>query len=251
MIPKLTFKVADNPEGMIDIIESFILNLNPGFNWSGIYSKAYPEFGKLIEGKSKKEIKTITREFFEKLHQDKLKDLKSVAKKFQREWDKTGDELLTALSEIVEMKWPRNCKDMTAWVSLNPICPRFLDQKSFDIFWKFENSWMKRISVHEILHFIWFEKWKKVFPRYDKREFESPHLMWKLSEMVPLAILSDERLQKIFRHEPSVYDEWKSVSIGGKPLLGCIQEIYKERKSFEDFMKKSWKFVKKHEKELR
>jgi hypothetical protein len=64
------------------------------------------------------------------------------------------------------------------------------------------------VALHEILHFIWFEKWKEIFPEHNKKEFESPHLAWKLSEMVPLAILSDSRIQNIFRHKPPVYNEW-------------------------------------------
>ncbi len=246
MIPKLKFKVIDNPEGMIDLIEIFLLNLNPGFDWGGIYSKAYPEFGKLIEKKNKQEIKEIARKFFTKLYKDKFEILEKTAKYFQKEWNKTGDKLLSTLSEVVEMKWPKTCRDMTAWISLNPIGPRFLKQKSFDVYWKFSIDLVKCISLHEILHFIWFEKWKKVFPNSKEEEFEEPHLVWKLSEIVPKAVLSDERIQKIFKHEPSVYDEWQAIKIDGKPLLDCIQEIYDNRKSFEDFMKKSWKFVQEH-----
>ncbi len=122
MIPKLKFEVVDNPEGMIDLIEIFLLNLNQGFDWRGIYSRAYPEFGKLIEKKSEQETKKIARESFMKLYKDKFEVLEKTAEKFQKDWDK----------------------------------------------------------------------------------------------------------------------------IGGKPLLDCIQEIYDNRKSFEDFMKKSWEFVKKH-----
>ena len=109
---------------------------------------------------------------------------------------------------------------------------------------------MKTTALHEILHFIWFEKWKVVFPKYEKSEFNSPHLIWKLSEMVPLAILSDSRIQNIFKHEPSVYNEWKSKQIDGKSLLEHLQDIYNKRESFEDFMKKSWEFVKKNKEEI-
>lgn len=110
---------------------------------------------------------------------------------------------------------------------------------------------MKKTCLHEILHFIWFEKWKEVFPKYDKKEFEGPHLIWKLSEIVPLAVLSDERMQKIFKHKPSVYREWWTRRIKGKPLLDCIQEIYDNKTSFADFMKKSWAFIETHEKDLK
>jgi hypothetical protein len=110
---------------------------------------------------------------------------------------------------------------------------------------------MKEACLHEIFHFIWFEKWKEVFPKYDKGEFEFPHLIWKLSEMVPLAVLSDIRIQKIFKHKPYAYSEWRSKQIDGKPLLKYLKDIYNQRKSFADFMRVSWEFVQKHEKEIK
>lgn len=61
---------------------------------------------------------------------------------------------------------------------------------------------MKAVSLHEILHFIYFEKWKQIFPQTNEKEFECPGLVWELSEMVPPIVLSDERMQKIFRHNP-------------------------------------------------
>jgi len=184
------------------------------------------------------------------LYNSKLPELEKISKNFQKEWDKDGEKLLTALSDIVEKEWPEDSKVLKAWISLNPICPRFLDQRAFDIYWKFSLDKMKTIALHEILHFIWFEKWKEIFPNYDKKEFESPHLVWKLSEMVPLAVLSDNSIQEIFKHEPSVYNEWKSKQINGKPLLDHLQTIYDDKKSFEDFVKKSWEFVREHEKEI-
>ena len=251
MIPKLKFEVIDNPKGMINLINSFLLHSGEGFNWSSVYSKEYPEFGELInKTQNSEEIKKISEDFFIKLYNTKLPELKKVAKDFQKEWDKDGEKLLTALSKVVGKEWPEDCENMKAWISLNPICPRFLEQRAFDVYWKQSLTEMKDTCLHEILHFIWFEKWKEIFPKYNNKEFESPHLVWKLSEMVPLAVLSDKRIQTIFKHEPSVYNEWKSKKIGGKLLLEHLQTIYYEKKSFADFMKKSWKFVKKYEKEI-
>jgi len=232
MIPKLKFEVIDNPKGMINLINSFLLHSGKGFDWSSVYAKAYPEFGDLInKTHDPEEIKKISENFFMNLYNSKLPELEKISKNFQKEW-------------------PEDSKVLKAWISLNPICPRFLDQRAFDIYWKFSLDKMKTIALHEILHFIWFEKWKEIFPNYDKKEFESPHLVWKLSEMVPLAVLSDNSIQEIFKHEPSVYNEWKSKQINGKPLLDHLQTIYDDKKSFEDFVKKSWEFVREHEKEI-
>jgi len=251
MIPKLVFEAVDNPDGMISIINQFLLHSGKGFNWSGVYAKEYPSFGRLISKvRDSEEVRKISGDFFRELYDSNLNRLKIIAKNFQKEWDKDGGKLLAALAEVTEKKWPKDCKEMKAWVSLNPICPRFLDERAFDVYWRKSPGEMKETCLHEILHFIWFEKWKEVFPIPIQRGFEAPHLVWKLSEMVPWTVLNDERIQKIFRHTPSVYEEWKFKQIEGKPLLEHIQGIYNQRKSFADFIKLSWKFVQKHEKEI-
>ena len=104
--------------------------------------------------------------------------------------------------------------------------------------------------MHEVLHFLWFEKWKQIFPETLEKEFDAPHLCWMLSEMVPKAILSDKRIQRIFKHKPSVYNEYVFAKIDGKPLLSWIGKFYHERKDFEDFVRKSWEFVNKYKREI-
>ncbi|MEK6926961.1 MAG: hypothetical protein AABX11_00865 [Nanoarchaeota archaeon] len=157
IIPKLKFYVVDNPDEMIRLINGFLLYSGKSFNWSRLYSKEYPEFGKLIEKvQNPEEIKKISNDFFKKLYYDKLKELEKIAKSFQIEWDKEGEQLLRALSKIVEKEWLQDWKEMKAWVSLNPICPRFIEQRAFDIYWKAPPDKMKSTALHEILHFIWF-----------------------------------------------------------------------------------------------
>jgi hypothetical protein len=96
-----------------------------------------------------------------------------------------------------------------------------------------------------------FEKWKKVFPNWKWKDFDTPHLIWHLSEMVPGIVLNDARLQKVFKWNQPSYWEYQRTRIRGKPLLSYLQKYYDERKDFADFLKKSWKFVKKNEEKIK
>ena len=69
---------------------------------------------------------------------------------------------------------------------------------------------MKSVAIHEILHFIYFEKWKKVFPKTQEKEFDAPHLVWQLSEMVPGIILNDKRVQNVFKYKFDSYKEYEN-----------------------------------------
>lgn len=251
MIPKVTFSPNKNPDNMIDTINYFLIHSWKWFDWSGTFTRNYPDFWELISKVTKPEEKVkISVEYFKKLYLEKLDTIQDIAQDYQKAWNKNGTQLLKELSEILEIEWPLDSKEIKSWIWLNPICPRYIEQREFDIFWKQTPENMKVTTLHESLHFIWFEKWKEVFPDYDKRHFNSPHLVWKLSEMVPLAILSDKRIQDLFKHEPSVYNEWKLKLINWKPLLEYLQDFYNNRKSFEDFMVKSWEFVKENEEEV-
>lgn len=252
IIPKLTFELIDNVPLMIRMINRFLTNSTKGFNWSGVYAKEYPELGEKLKGKQdSKEIEQISSEFFTNFYNAHKDNLEIITKDFQAEWDKDENKLLKTLSEVVEKEWTEDCKEIKAWVSLNPICPRYLKQRTFEVFWKYPIERMKATSLHEILHFIWFEKWKDVFKDYKESEFEAPNLVWKLSEMVPVAILNDNRLKKIFNHEHSVYKEWENKKINDKPLLCYIKEMYDNRKDIADFMVKSYEFVKANEEALK
>lgn len=252
MIPKVEFCVRKIEEDYEVIIH--FLNLGSkknSWDWSQIVFKIYPKLEEnLKKGKTKSKKKEIVRKFFKEYYKENKKSIEGIREKFQEEWNKISDGYMNALSEVLEIKWSKQDKKIYALLSLNPICPRWIKERTFNVYYNFDLNVMKSISMHEILHFLWFEKWKQIFPETNEKEFDSPYLVWKLSEIVPKAILSDEKIQKIFKHKPLVYDEWKFARINGKPLLSQIGEIYHYRKNFEDFVRKTWEFIKKHEKEI-
>ena len=245
---KVKFGVA-SINHIIGMINYFLNPKKGDWNWSRTILNKYPELdNKLKNIKNKGKRKRIIRAFFEKFIKNNKTLLKKRARLFQREWDKINDKVIVALSEILEIKWPKKDKQIRALVSPNQICPRYIKERTFDVYFLSSIKEMKAIAVHEILHFLYFEKWKKIFPKTNEKHFNSPYLVWELSEIVPKAILSDKRLQKIFRHNPDVYKEYKNLKIKGKYLLDYINHFYFKRKNFEDFLRKSWTFMKKYKK---
>ena len=158
---------------------------------------------------------------------------------------------MIALENVNETKWPKELKIISAKITLNPICPRYLEDYSFDIHFAFPNILMKRITLHEISHFIFFKKFKEIYPKINPKRFEYPNIVWNLSEIVPLMILGDKRIQEIIEHEPSIYNVYKKLKINEKNILEILQNFYNKRKNFTDFIKTSYNFMKKHEKEIK
>jgi hypothetical protein len=248
--PEVKFKPASF-EHVINLINDFLNPKKEDWDWSNYILSRYPILNeKLKDVKKISERKRITCDFFKQFILKNKRIMEKKASSFQKEWGKINDEYMKTLGLVLEIDWSRKDKKITALVSPNPICPRYIRERIFDIYLLSSVDYMKATVMHEILHFLYFEKWKKIFPKTSEKEFDSPYLTWKLSEMVPAIILLDKRIQKIFLHKPEVYQEYQKLKIKGKPLLDYLQEFYSNRKDFEDFLRKSWAFVKKHEKEV-
>jgi len=180
----------------------------------------------------------------------KESELFKIQNKFQKEWEKIEPKIMLSLSEINETFWFTNPKEIIALVSLNPICPRDIKNKNFNVFYKQSIEEMKDTCIHELLHFIYFKKWKEVFPHSKEKEFDNPYLVWKLSEIVIPIILNEKRIQKIFEHKFKGYNEFEQIKIKGKLIRDSLQELYEDKENFEDFLKKSYAFIKKHKSAL-
>ncbi|MEK6741904.1 MAG: hypothetical protein AABX68_01830 [Nanoarchaeota archaeon] len=251
-LPKVKFYSAP----LKHFIKSLNHFLNPKkeeWDWSRGILRSYLELEMRLKGVTEIEKrKNISSLFFQELvkSQEYKKEIKEKVTLFQKEWDKINDYYMLALSKTLEIDWPKKDKVFKVFVSPNPICPRFIKERVFDAYYRDPLERMIAISIHEILHFLWFEKWKEVFPKTPKYHFDEPYLEWKISEMVPRTILSDKSIQNIFNHKPLIYDEYAYLNIKGRLLPKHLGEFYYKRKDIEDFIKKSWEFVKKHEKEI-
>jgi hypothetical protein len=250
MLPKITFKIKPLNR-YVDVLYYFLNPRGGSWDWSKGILREYPVLQKKLDFLNDYNKKNeVIYEFFKEVEIKEKANLNLKRKRFEESWNKINDRALKTLSEIVEKDWPKRDKIINAYVTLNPICPRWIKQRTFDLFYKFNMQKMKAVSLHELLHFIYFEKWKEIFPKTNEKEFEGPGLVWELSEMVPPIILSDKRMQKILRHTPSVYNEYKTLKIKNKPILEYLQKFYDNRRDFEDFLTTSWRFIKTYEKEI-
>ena len=245
-IPKVRFKIAKLKD-IIPLINFFLNPKEGGWDWSHYILNKYPELKKKLSNvKNKERRKKITQTFFEKQQKKEIENLNKAKERYQKTWERINDDVMITLSEIVEQKWPKNLDKITARISLCPINPRHIKSRTFDIYYKSSIHDSKATNIHEILHFIYFEKWKKLFPKIPEKKFDAPYLVWDLSEMATSIILSDKRIQKIFKHKPHPYKEHEKIKINEKYLLTYLREFYKKRKNFDNFLRDSWKFLNKN-----
>ncbi len=80
--------------------------------------------------------------------------------RYQKEWQKVEKDFFIVLSRILQIDWPQD-KTIRAMIPINPICPRFLNDWSFSIFYNYKTtSHAMEVIMHECCYFLYFEKWK-------------------------------------------------------------------------------------------
>lgn len=185
---------------------------------------------------------------------DELATIDKKIKQYADHWERNKEQITAALSDAFGIDCSTIFNDMVCNISMNPICPRFLETHSFDIFYLNSERGALGLAIHEIIHFVWFYVWNQLFgDSYD--EYEPPSLKWILSEMVVEPIMRDERLASInpyfpIEHGGCVYPYFYTMKIEGKPILDTLVEMYR-RLTIVEFMKESYAYCVAHEKAIR
>lgn len=149
-------------------------------------------------------------------------DNKDILDKYKLLWDKYNDRFIKAMEDIFQVTIN---KDINASIGLLPVCPRNIKDLSFSFDLCDDDSFIE-ICMHEICHFYFFEKCKKIVKDWKYTDFDNPSLLWYLSELVIDAILSRKEVQKIFKHEFKSYDNFYNIYIDDICIIDIIKNIF-------------------------
>jgi hypothetical protein len=248
MIPKVKFKPVN-----IDLDKYWINRFTLG-SWAHYVYKVHPKLKVLLKGvKGKKRRLTIIKKYLERYYSEHKEEFDRVIKYNQLFWNKINNKYFKLLEKILDTTW--KIKVINAYVSANPICPRFLETHSFTIFFRKKKDPSMLTTAHECLHFLYFKKFHEVFPNVPIRTFNSPHLEWALSEILARPILNRDAIQELLKIKEWGYPEFQKVKIGKKSLLDHFDELYnkslKRGESFEKFLRTAYKEAKKYRNKVR
>ncbi|MCH5197305.1 MAG: hypothetical protein J1E34_00225 [Oscillospiraceae bacterium] len=153
-------------------------------------------------------------------------------------------QIEAALSDAFGFNTETVFNDLTGNITLNPVGPRFLEEHIFDVFYKNSERGALGISIHEMIHYVWFFVWNKHFGD-GYNEYERPSMKWILSEMVVESIMKDERLSSINPYFPRenggcVYPYFQDMAIDNVPILDTIDCLYRKN-NITDFMEAAYR----------
>ena len=191
-------------------------------------------------------------EFFNKFSMENEPHINEKIIKYNEIWKLYKSQIVDALEEAFEINLDNVFNNMVVYISFNPISPRYLDNDSFDVFFLNSERGALGISLHEIIHFVWFYIWNNHF-NDNYEEYETPNLKWILSEMVVDSIMRDDRLKSInpyFNDGGCVYSYFYTLKIDDEPILDILYDMYKKM-PITDFMEKSYELCLIHELKIR
>ncbi len=183
-------------------------------------------------------------EFVDKIYSEKLDEITRSRDRLQESWDKINDKVAERLAEIMQIKWPG--RNAIGFMTINRICPRNLKAWSFYVSYFLDIGAQKGIVLHELTHFLYFEKWKQVFPDYSESEFEKPNLIWELSEILVEPIDKDKELMKLVPKTAKAYNRYYSIKINGKEsVIDHFAKLYeRDRADFGNMLRIAYEEIK-------
>lgn len=240
-IPKLKIYLS-KPEQYLPVILRFLNPKEGEWNWEGNILAKHPLLkGDLEMIKDKRDREELIVHYFNAMHHKKFNSLKKSKRISQQIWNKLNDKYMHALTKVLGIGWPKRTKTIKAFMTLNPICPRDLENKSFQVYYGFKRRQFAAIAMHEIFHFLYFEKLKYVFR--NRKQMSDHYLSLHLSEIAPYIVLNSEHFQKILRYKHKTYKEYHSIDIRNTSLINHIKDLYSHSANFSDFLIKADKFM--------
>lgn len=173
---------------------------------------------------------------------------------YSRHWAHCRAQVNDALADAFGVDCGALFNDLRCHVSMNPIAPRFLKERRFDVFYLNSERGAVGTAIHELVHFVWFYVWNKLFEdSYD--EYERPSMKWILSEMVVESVMRDPRLSSINPYFPReaggcIYPYFFDMKASGAPILDTLDQMYRSQ-PIKTFMKASYAYCLEHEAEIR
>lgn len=242
IIPKIKFELMSLEE-IAGILEWAIIIDKGILPTSNYVLQLYPELQNIKNWKnfSSNERSNIIKKLIKDNYINSKHEYKNILCNYKIIWEKYNNDFMNNLSKVLNINWSNELKVINVKAGKIPIYPREIDTHSFYIGKMEEESFIETV-MHECCHFLYFEKWKELFKSWKIEEFESPHIIWHLSEIAIDPILNNSEIQKVYKHNFKAYKNFYSINIDGKNLMETIRDIYNEN-TIENAIIKSYEFI--------
>jgi hypothetical protein len=208
MYPKVKFKI--NYQKDIKTLHAFAADVayDNGRNLSWAIFKHYPQLKRFFSN-NKIRNKVALSSFVKKQYELNFGLMNKNLKIFAANWKKIEPIFFALVDELFErFHWPKG--KYIAFFTIWSMFPRFLEDKTFQIPYKFRSH--KGVSViiaHEMLHFIFYEYFYSFFRKYHQEKHYD--FVWNISEIFNAVVQNSSRWLKVFGAPTMSYQEHEKI----------------------------------------
>lgn len=243
-IPKIKFKKMTLEQNINIIIDAFLNNREKTLDIHNLLMQYFPELCDIHKNISKEEISQKIKIIVTNYYTSNSQNIENACLEYTKTWNKYNDIYFKKLSNYLNINWPININEITCYVGMLPFFPRDIDNYTFYINPHLNEEKLTEVCAHETLHFLWFTKWKTLYPEIPKAEYESPYLAWQYSEMVTDPILNNTDFQAIFDFTEKSYPEFYKLQKNGKLVMEELKKIYSASTNIEDKITTGYEYLK-------
>lgn len=243
-IPKIVFRPMTLKEN-IDVIKwGYFVDIS-SLDVRKYVQEYFPQLLKIDDTFSKEDIFSKIEEAVTEDYNTHSKRMSEEAERYNKIWEPINDLYISKISEYLNIFWPDNIDVIDANVGMTPVSPYNLDSFSFFIPTGIDEKELIRTAVHESLHFLWFEKWKQLFPDCPRREYNPPCLPWQYSEMVVDPIMNSDEIKNILHVQEKAYDNFYDLEFNGEKVMSKLINIYNKPISIDEKIKEGYEYISK------
>ncbi len=238
--PHVVFQVK-SLEDTVSIITSFFEH---DYNLDDRFAMSIAEYFGFditkLKGKTWEQRLEIMTEILTPIYEANLDKMAEQVKEFQAYWNDNAGLVCSELERVFRISF-KGIQQYIAEINVNPVCPRFLENKSFDVGTNSTKQQALQTCIHELIHFCWFELWQELFPDANPKHFETPHTEWLFSEIAIDPIIYFGAFKDMFNEKPA-YDYFYDAKIWGENLIDVFRKLYKAN-NIDNFMERGLKIL--------
>ncbi|MDD5528343.1 MAG: hypothetical protein PHO56_05260 [Patescibacteria group bacterium] len=208
MYPKVKFEIDYQKD--IKTLHAFAADAvyDNGRNLSWAIFKHYPQLKRFFLINKIRD-KAALSSFVKNKYETNSGLMNKNLKIFAANWKKIEPIFFALVDELFEnFHWPKG--KYIAYFTIWSMFPRFLEDKTFQIPYKFRSrKGVSAIIAHEMLHFIFYEYFYSLFKKYRQEKYYD--FVWNISEIFNVVVQNSSRWLKIFGVPAMSYTEHEKI----------------------------------------
>lgn len=207
----------------------------------------YPNLrGKINETMTESEIYDVVKPEVVRVFEEKSKEMDETIRLMQDKFRQMNKSLMEQMTKLFDLEWPTEYENIICYVGCISSYPRNVITKKFFISYEKDIDFLMMASIHEINHFVLFEKWKQMHG-YDK-EMEPlyPETLWFLEEMAVDPTLNTIAMQEAAPYPQKAYEQFYDWYVDGKSAEEYIIGLFEEADSIEQFLDEAYLWIENH-----